>query len=208
MTEIGLFPLEIVLLPTERIPLHIFELRYQELIGECLASDEEFGLVFEDDEGTREVGTRAAVVEVIDRFDDGRLNILVEGRERFRIVEETDGRLFRTARVETVTDEAGVSERAARDRAIELYRALGRVVAAEVDEPNADSGILSFELASRVDFGPQRKQDLLELRSEPERLQIVAALLERAAEAVTLERALADSASKNGRGLGPGATSG
>ncbi len=201
MGELGLFPLGIVLVPTERIPLHIFELRYQELIGECLERDDEFGLVFADDDGMREIGTRASVVDVLDRFDDGRLNIAVEGRERFRIVTETEGHSFLTAEVEPVSDEEVVSDQTARERALERFRKLGRVVETDVDEPDADSGLLSFELAARVDFGPERKQELLELRSEPERLRIVSDLLDRAAEAITLERALAESASKNGRGL-------
>jgi Lon protease-like protein len=199
--ELGLFPLGIVLVPTERIPLHIFELRYQELIGECLEHDDEFGLVFADDDGMREIGTRASVVDVLDRFDDGRLNIAIEGRERFRILTETHGHSFLTAEVEPVGDEEVLSDQAARERALERFRKLGRVVETDVDEPDADSGLLSFELAARVDFGPERKQELLELRSEPERLRIVSELLDRAAEAITLERALAESASKNGRGL-------
>ena len=201
MGELGLFPLGIVLVPTERIPLHIFELRYQELIGECLERDDEFGLVFADDDGMREIGTRASVVDVLDRFDDGRLNIAVEGRDRFRIVTETEGHSFLTAEVEPVSDEEVVSDQTARERALERFRKLGRVVETDVDEPDADAGLLSFELAARVDFGPERKQELLELRSEPERLRIVSDLLDRAAEAITLERALAESASKNGRGL-------
>jgi Lon protease-like protein len=197
--ELGLFPLGIVLLPTERIPLHIFEPRYQELIGECIGEEREFGLVFVDEDGMREIGTRAAVLEVLERFSDGRLNIVVEGRERFRIVEETSGRSFLTALAEPFADEEILSRRKSRAKALELYRALGRIVEQVVDEPDLDSGLLSFELAARVDFGPERKQELLELRSEPERLEAVSALLERAAEAVTLERALAESASKNGR---------
>ena len=201
MPELGLFPLAIVLLPTERIPLHIFELRYQELIRECIERDEEFGLVFEDDDGCRKVGTRGAVIDVIDRFDDGRLNIAVEGRERFRVVAETTGRSFRTAEVEPLTDDDAVSDRTARDRALELYRGLGRVVDTPIDEPSADSGVLSFELAARVDFGAARKQELLELRSEPERLRMVTQLLERAAEAITLEQALSRTASTNGTGI-------
>ena len=201
MDELGLFPLGIVLLPTERVPLHIFELRYQELIGECLEDDREFGLVFAGDDGVRAVGTRAAVLEVLDRFPDGRLNVVVEGRERFRIVEETSGRSFFTATVEPFADEEVLSQRADRERALELYRALGRVVDQPVEEPDLDSGVLSFELAARVDFGPERKQTLLELQSEPERLKLVCDLLERAAEAITLERAVAEVASKNGRGV-------
>jgi Lon protease-like protein len=204
MDELGLFPLPMVLVPTERVPLHIFELRYQELIGECLEHDREFGLVFEEDDVLREIGTRSAVVDVLDRFEDGRLNVLVQGQERFRILRETTGRSFRTAEVEAVGDDEGESERSARERALELYRALGRVVETEVDEPESNARFLSFELAARVDFGPQRKQELLEIRSEPERLRAVSALLERAAEAITLERALAESASKNGRGLAAG----
>ena len=199
--QLGLFPLGTVLLPTERIPLHIFEQRYQELIGECLDLDTHFGLVFADDDGMREIGTRAFVVDVLDRFDDGRLNIAVEGHERFRIVAETSGRSFLTAEVEPVGDEEVVSERSVRERALERFRKLGRVVESDVDEPDADSGVLSFELAARVDFGPERKQELLELRSEPVRLGIVSDLLERAAEAITLERALAEAAAQNGRGL-------
>ena len=110
MSELGLFPLGIVLLPTEQIPLHIFEERYQELIGECLDLEQEFGLVFADDEGLREVGTRALVTEVLDRFDDGRLNIVVEGGERFRLLELTEGRSFQTGLVEPVEDEADAAD--------------------------------------------------------------------------------------------------
>jgi ATP-dependent Lon protease len=203
MAHLGLFPLATVLLPSERVPLHIFELRYQELIGECLEQESEFGLLFEDDEGSRDIGTRAAVVEVLDRFDDGRLNIVVEGGERFRVLRETQGRAFRTAEVEPVTDDDAEADRKLRDRVLELYRAIGRIVEAEIEEPNSESAVLSFELAARVDFGAQRKQDLLELRSEPERLRLLSTLLEQASEAITLERALAETAAKNGRGLRP-----
>ena len=92
MSELGLFPLGIVLLPTEQVPLHIFEERYKELIAECLDSDQEFGLVYADGDGVRDVGTRAAVIEVLAQLEDGRMNIVVEGRDRFRLLELTEGR--------------------------------------------------------------------------------------------------------------------
>ena len=100
MIEIGLFPLGLVLLPTEQVPLHIFEPRYQELIGESLESGIPFGIVYADDDGLRQVGTLANVSEVTERFDDGRLNIVVDGGERFRLLELTSGRSFVTGRVE------------------------------------------------------------------------------------------------------------
>ena len=95
MPELGLFPLGVVLLPSEQLPLHIFEPRYRELIDECIEREREFGLVHADDDGTREIGTTAAVVEIVRRFPDGRLNVVVEGRERFRVVRLHRGPLVR-----------------------------------------------------------------------------------------------------------------
>jgi len=201
VAELGLFPLGVVLVPTERVPLHIFEPRYRELIGECIEDEREFGLVFGDSEGLRDVGTRAAVVEVVDRFPDGRLNIVVEGRERFRLVELTEGRTFSTGEVEPLADEASVSEREQRENVLELYREVAKLVDAEVDEPDPDSGVLSFEVAARVDFGVERKQELLELTAEPERLTRVAGFLRQAIDGIELERELAERSAMNGRGV-------
>lgn len=199
MPEIGLFPLELVLLPTERVPLHIFEPRYKELIGECLAEDREFGLVLEDDQGRREVGTRAGVVEVLQVFDDGRMNVVVEGRERFRLVELTEGRTFMTGDVEPLSDEPDPPGKKEVERALGLFRRLAEVAEADVDEPDGSSGALSFEIASRVDFGPELKQELLELRSERARVKRVGQLLERAIEAMAREREVRERASGNGK---------
>ena len=110
MSELGLFPLPLVLLPEEQLPLHIFEERYKELVEECLEQDAEFGLVYADSDGIRDVGTRARIAEVLTRFEDGRLNILVEGGERFHVDELTDGRSFHTAQVSPL-DDADDSER-------------------------------------------------------------------------------------------------
>ena len=199
MTEIGLFPLELVLLPTERVPLHIFEPRYKELIGECLEEGREFGLVLEDENGRREVGTSAAVIEVLQVFEDGRMNVVVEGRERFRLLELTDGREFLTGEIESVEDETDPPAPEDVAKAVAIFRRLVEVAEAEVDEPEASSESLSFQLASRVDFGLELKQELLELRSERNRLRRLAEILERAVEAMALEKEVRDRASGNGK---------
>jgi Lon protease-like protein len=196
--ELGLFPLGIVLLPTEQVPLHIFEDRYQELIGECLAEQREFGLVFADDDGLREIGTRAAVAEVLERFDDGRLNIVAEGRERFRLLELTDGRAFQTGMVETLEDEPSVADPADSERAVELFHRLVELTGAEVLEPRFDAEQLSFELAGRFEFAPELKQRLLQLTSERERMRLLAELLDGAAVAIQREREIAERAQGNG----------
>jgi Lon protease-like protein len=187
------------LFPTEQIPLHIFEDRYQELIGECLEDEREFGLVFADEDGLREIGTRAAITEVLDRFDDGRLNIVVEGRERFRLVELTGGRSFQTAIVEPVDEPADPAEAADAERAFELFRKLIELTGAQVEEPEAEAELLSFELGGRFDFAPELKQRLLQLTSERERVKQLADLLEGAAEAVQREQEIAGRAASNGK---------
>ena len=199
MIEIGLFPLELVLLPTERVPLHIFEPRYRELIGECLRSGHEFGLVLQDDRGRREIGTRAAVVEVLQVFDDGRMNIVVEGHDRFRLRGLTSGRVFLTGDVEPVDDEDDEADESDTEVALALFRRLVEAAGGEIDEPDETSGPLSFQIAARIDFGTEPKQELLELRSEPARLRQLCPLLEAAIEAVHREREIRERAATNGK---------
>jgi Lon protease-like protein len=199
VTELGLFPLGIVLLPTERVPLHIFEPRYKELIGECLDGDDEFGLVLADEGGLRPVGTRATVTDVLHRFPDGRMNVVVQGGERFRLVRLTDGRSFDTAEVEPLEDEDEDADAESRVRALEGYSRLAAATGTPPDELDADSPALSFEIAARVDFGADVKQQLLETLSEPERLGAVTGLLEEAEQAVLADRERAQHASTNGK---------
>jgi len=199
VSEIGLFPLQLVLLPTERVPLHIFEDRYKELIGECLARDGEFGFVLADEGGIRQIGTLAAVTEVLERFPDGRLNILVEGRRRFRLLELTKGRTFQTGEIEPVGDEDEEPDEADVERALEQFAQLKEITSSEVSDPDPAEGLLSFQLASRVDFGVEVKQQLLEQRSEARRMHVVAELLENAVRTMALERDVQERASGNGK---------
>ncbi|MHB8468631.1 MAG: LON peptidase substrate-binding domain-containing protein [Gaiellaceae bacterium] len=201
MDEIGLFPLGIVLLPTERVPLHVFEPRYRELIGECLEGGSEFGLLLADEGGVREIGTRATVTEVLERFDDGRLNIVVQGRERFRVLKLTRGRDFMTAEVEAVADEAVSVQPAAAARAAGSFRALAALADADAGGIDESSPQLSFELAAQVELAAEAKQSLLELRTEQERLELVAALLDAARLALLATIELGARAKSNGSRL-------
>jgi Lon protease-like protein len=205
MDEIGLFPLGMVLLPGEQVPLHIFEPRYRDLIGECVDEDREFGLVLGDDDGIHEIGTAAAVVAVIERFQDGRLNIVVEGRERIRILEETSGRTFRTARVETMPDAEDTPSEEEVERCLAAYRSVVEAAEAEeAGEPAPGDEGLAYWMAARIDFGPEAKQELLELTSERERVVKLEELLARARAALTWAKTARERASGNGRVEPPG----
>lgn len=203
MEEIGLFPLGIVLLPTERVPLHIFEPRYRELVGECIESDAEFGLLYADEDGVREVGTRARVAAVLERFDDGRLNIVVEGGGRFRVEQLTRGRSFLTALVADVDDEPGEVKPETAAQAAGAFRALAALAGAEAEEPDESSPQLSYELAAQVELAAEAKQGLLETGSEQERLERVAELLDGARRMLIAARELGEHAKQNGSRIRP-----
>ncbi|HZS24588.1 MAG TPA: LON peptidase substrate-binding domain-containing protein [Gaiellaceae bacterium] len=201
MEEIGLFPLGLVLLPTERIPLHIFEPRYRELVAECLEEEREFGLLYADENGVREIGTRARVDEVLERFDDGRLNIVVEGGSRFRVTAMTRGRSFMTAHVEDVDDDGEEGEPEVAARAAGSFRALATLAGADAELPDDDAPLLSFELAAQVELPADAKQALLESRSERERLERVADLLDGVRQALVVAHELGEHAKRNGSRL-------
>jgi len=198
--ELGLFPLPIVLVPTERIPLHIFEPRYRELIAECIEHGEEFGLVLATGDGAvHEIGTRAAVAQVLEVLDDDAMNIVVEGGERFRLVDLTSGRSFTTGIVESVEDEDEPPLEADVERATEVFRQLAEAADSDVDLPDPRSPLYDFELTARVDFAVSSKQELLAMTSPRARMKTLIELLETALEAVQLEAVLRERASRNGK---------
>jgi Lon protease-like protein len=198
--QLGLFLLEAVLLPTEQTPLHVFEPRYQELIGECIEQEGEFGWVLSDEDGgIRDVGCRARVLGVLEELEDGHLLIAVEGGEPFRIERITSGRSFTTAEVVDVDDDGTLGEEADVERALSLFGQIVELSELEAEVPDARSPVLSYELAARVEFERGAKQELLESRSESERLAVVTKLLEMTAVQLAREKEASDRAPTNGK---------
>jgi Lon protease-like protein len=199
MEEIGLFPLGLVLLPTEQVPLHIFEPRYRELIGETLENGLPFGIVYADDDGLRRIGTLATVTEVVEQFDDGRLNVVVEGGARFRLLELTEGRSFATGKIEAVGDQDDPADPEDVDRALQLFARLAELTSSDVEPPAADTPELSFALAGRFEFSADIKQELLDESSERVRLHRLCELLSIAAETVERQKEISARAQGNGK---------
>lgn len=200
MDEIGLFPLPVVLLPTEQLPLHVFEPRYRELIGECIEGARSFGLVLATGDGAvHEIGTTASVHQVLEVLDDGAMNVVVEGAERVRLVELTKGRSFTTCLVEPLLDDDEPADPADGARARELFRSLAEATGTEVETPAEDAELLDFRLASRVDLGVEAKWELLSSTSPRRRMARLAELLGLAVEAASLRRTVSERASGNGK---------
>jgi Lon protease-like protein len=173
-----LFPLEVVLLPGIPLPLHIFEPRYKEMIGECLANDAPFGVVRALDEGIAEVGCTAEIITVTKEYPDGRMDLIAEGRKRFEVLELNQERSFLRAEVLLVPDEPNAAAQEEKVRAIQLHLEILSLAGAVQDLSAADQNQLSFYLAGSLPLDLDFKQKLLAMRSEGERIQAVAGYLE------------------------------
>jgi Lon protease-like protein len=173
-----LFPLEVVLLPGTPLPLHIFEPRYKEMIGECLANDAPFGVVRALDEGIAEVGCTAEIITVTKEYPDGRMDLIAEGRKRFEVLELNQERSFLRAEVLLVPDEPKAAAQEEKVRAIQLHLEILSLAGAVQDLSAADQNQLSFYLAGSLPLDLDFKQKLLAMRSEGERIQAVAGYLE------------------------------
>ncbi len=178
MALLPLFPLNVVLLPGTPLPLHIFEPRYKEMIGECRANDAPFGVIRATDEGIADIGCTAEIVTVTKEYSDGRLDLIAEGRKRFEVLEVNEGRSFLRAEVLLVPDEPGVPAPEQSAQAIELHRQILSLAGAVQDLSDADQSALSFHLAGSLPLDLDFKQKLLTMRLESERIETVAKYFE------------------------------
>jgi Lon protease-like protein len=197
--ELPIFELPLVLLPGERVPLHIFEDRYKRMIGDCLETGDPFGVLLRDTDGARSIGCTAFVTEVLERFDDGRLNIVVTGGDPFRVLDRFDDPERPAAEVEVESDDEGEpgSEAAATARSVFLdlaERASGERPAAE---DVADES--AYDLAARIELPIDFKQRLLQTRDEDERMQMLATALQQLRDALDQAEEVAERARSNGK---------
>src|SRR3954454_12030247 len=195
--DFPLFPLGIVALPTESVPLHIFEPRYRTMVAQCLESGSEFGIVWASEDGLRQIGCACEIAEVLERHDDGRMDILTRGTRPFRLVEAHDELAYPAGTVEWLGDKAQQSDEATVQAAHEAYAKL--VQEATDHEPEHDDLDVmdAYAMAATVDFGLEAKQGLLSLRSENARLRLVTRLLRAALKRLDfIERAQARAGSK------------
>jgi len=174
-TFIPLFPLDVVLLPSMSLPLHIFEPRYKIMIGLCLREKTEFGMVLATNQSMAGVGCTAEIVRKVRDYPDGRMDIAVEGRSVFRLVEIVEEKEYHQGVVEYLVDEPSElgSDRTREQQArlVELSdkchmllfgKSLGEATPIEPD-------LFAYRLAGQLPLELQSRQSLLEMRKESER---------------------------------------
>jgi Lon protease-like protein len=196
--SLPLFPLGIVLLPTEIVPLHIFEDRYKLMIGECVEQETEFGIVWLSDDGLKEIGCTARVAEVLEQMPDGRMNILAQGGHPFRLTRKIEELPYPAGDVEMLEDTDEGDEGLAHE-AREAYADLVETVTD--NRPGIDEldGLTAYGMAATIELGAAPKQALLEERSEDARLKTVGDLFATALQRIENADEAQERAKSNGK---------
>jgi Lon protease-like protein len=197
--DFPLFPLGLVALPTELVPLHIFEERYKTMVARVLEEEGEFGIVWVADDGLREIGCACEIADILERMPDGRLNLVARGTRPFRIEARQDELAYPAGTIEFLEDEDEPGDPEAAGAAHEAYAELVMQATDHIPDPDELANMTAYEMAATVDFGLDAKQGLLDLRSEAARLALAARLFRAALKRLDfVERAQARARS-NGR---------
>lgn len=202
--QIPVFPLGLVLLPEMTLPLHIFEDRYKIMINECLERNEPFGIVFFDGDKIHKVGCTAHIVEVLKQYEDGRMDIMVRGMQRFYMDQTDDSRPYLVSGIfyiddmeETISSEDPVLLRKITDLLRSLDQLSGH--SGQIDQWNdGDLRRLSFMVPAAEGFTPQERQRFLEMTSPRERLEKGLRVLEKVIARVKINREITEIIGSNG----------
>jgi Lon protease-like protein len=198
-----IFPLDLVLFPGQPLPLHIFEPRYREMIGQCLAQKSQFGIVRASEGSIAEIGCSAEIIALSKRYDDGRMDIETAGRRRFEVVQINEERDFLQAEVIYQEDEPGAAAPQEVQRALDLHLQIVRLVGPNelYKPPEAGDPQLSYELAGSIPIDLDFKQTLLATRSEPDRLTMLLQFYEQVLPKLRRAARARDKAGGNGHAL-------
>jgi Lon protease-like protein len=194
-----MFPLGMVALPTESVPLHIFEDRYRKMIQECLDSEREFGIVWLSEEELKPVGCACEIDRVLERSEDGRMNIVVRGTRPFRLVERQDDLPYPAAVVEFLAEQDEDPDPEVTQETRELYADLVEQATDKTLDEEELAQLDSYTMAATVEFGTDVKQELLELRSENARLRLLTLLFRAAIKRLELVERAQARARSNGK---------
>ncbi len=175
--HLPLFPLQVVLFPHAALPLHIFEERYRALLRMCIKESVEFGIVMLKGDQLAEIGCSAAVTSVLQMYEDGRMDVLVEGRRRFRTLKVDDSQaLYLIGNVEYLDERRELPDPDSFTDTVQKYNQLvGLVYGGKVKmlDPVVPLPDLSFVMAQKAGMDLDQRQHLLERETEDERLGLL-----------------------------------
>lgn len=199
--ELPIFELPLAIVPGEQVPLHIFEQRYRSMVAHCLEDQAPLGILFRDEDGARPVGCTALVSDVLERYDDGRLDIIVTGGEPFRVLDRYEAPDWPEAQVAMV--EVDRPSPAIRQELLDARAAFAELLeAVGAQAERAESAPAAYAIAAQIEMPAAEKQALLEAEDERERLVAVEGSLRRLLAGLKRARELSERAKQNGHGPG------
>ncbi|HEY2768663.1 MAG TPA: LON peptidase substrate-binding domain-containing protein [Solirubrobacteraceae bacterium] len=194
-----LFPLGIVALPTESVPLHIFEDRYRTMIERCLEDEQEFGIVWLSEDELKPIGCACTIDKVIERLEDGAMNILARGTRPFRLLERQEHLPYPAGVVEFFDEHDPDTDPDVARTTRELYAELVEQATDKTLSAEELQQLDAYRMAATVEFGADAKQELLELRSETARLHLLTMLFRAALKRMELVERAQTRARSNGK---------
>ena len=199
-----LFPLDVVLFPEMVLPLHIFEERYKQMIGECLQDNSPFGVLYARADRVAMIGCSAEISQVVKQYPDGRLDLVAVGRERFQVSFFDSEKAYLRASIELLPDSVGRQEPSGNlvRQALDLYAQASRLTGEgdpEEFSPEPSVQGLAFKLAASLHLQNEIRQRILEARSEDQRLEELAEHLSALIPRLTERQESVKRAGSNGR---------
>ncbi|MFQ5630313.1 MAG: LON peptidase substrate-binding domain-containing protein [bacterium] len=202
--KIPIFPLGIVLMPNMAMPLHIFEDRYKEMINRCLEKHQVFGLVFHDGKKMASVGCTARILKVLKKYKDGKMDIIIQGQDRFEVENLFEKKSYLEAKVSYFDDvyepdALRLEELATKLRKLftKMFKIGGKILDIE-SLKNLDIKTLSFLAAFHEVLSPEEKQQFLEIRYIEERMQKGVEVIKKMIEILKMNKDIQNIIQSNG----------
>ncbi len=197
-----LFPLNVVLFPQSQLHLHIFEDRYRTLISECVTYDTQFGIILIHEQDVRTIGCTAAVKEIVKRYDDGRMDIIVEGRRRFTLHNFVEApHPYFSGRVSWLEDIAEDVDEPLKKHAVRLHNQFVSIVFTGIVQAVDENDIRrsrSFHLVQKSGMELLQRQVFLSMNSENNRLRFLVQHLESVLPLLASKRSVDELAKNDG----------
>lgn len=198
--RIPLFPLDVVLMPGAELPLHIFEPRYKVMIARCLDEKLDFGMILAANQAVVGTGCTAEIVQKIRDYPDGRMDILTTGRAVFRLTELLEEKEYYEGTVEYLADDAYALDDEQYGQLVQLFQKCHTLLFSSpwMDDREADEATLAYRMAALLPVELERRQALLEMRSERERRETMLRWMERFVPRLIAQQKTRERAGGNG----------
>jgi ATP-dependent Lon protease len=198
--RIPLFPLDVVLMPGAELPLHIFEPRYKLMVARCRDEKLEFGMILAANQAVAAMGCTAEIVRKIRDYPDGRMDILTTGRAVFRLTELLEEKEYYEGVVQYVTDDAYAHDAEQHGQLVQLFEKCHALLFSSpwMDDGEAEQETLAYRMAALLPVELEKRQALLEMRSEHERREMLLRWMERFVPRLITQQKARERAGGNG----------